>query len=108
MTKREKMFRVVEAWKASGLSREKYSAKAGLSRSTFQYWTRRYAEAHAEQSAAEPVKAVVPKQSPKPSPKPAGAMPTFVHVPTAAARLPQESHGKIVITLASGTRIEVS
>ena len=92
MTKEAKMFRVVEAWHGSGMSKERYAVKSGLSRSTFQYWTKRYAQSRAGSLA----------------PEFAPLAPAFVQMPVVSTETLQETLTKIVITLPSGTRIEVS
>jgi len=85
MKKSEEMFRVVEAYRASGQSRDKYADSIGISRSKMQYWCKRYVE-------QESAKSEVP-------------LATFVEL---ASDGPSSPPSRIVIVLPSGTRIEVS
>ncbi len=41
---REEMFRVIEAWQASGLSQKEFLAQINVKQSKFQYWLKRYRE----------------------------------------------------------------
>jgi len=85
MKKSEEMFRVVEAYAASGLSRDRYADSMGISRSKMQYWCKRYAERTAAVTTS-PLSA-------------------FVEM---SAEEHATSTSRIVIILPSGTRIEVS
>lgn len=87
MTKTATMFRVVEAWKRSGMGQQQYAARIGMAYSTLQYWIRKYRQQHtstALQHAAE-----------------------FVPITVAEPAAVVEQPCTVVITLASGTRIEV-
>lgn len=82
-----RMFRVVEAWQRSGMGQQKYAEKAGIPYSTLQYWIRKYRQQHlgtALQPTAE-----------------------FVPITVAEPMTVTEDQYTVVITLASGTRIEV-
>jgi len=87
MTKSEKMFRVVEAWHRSGMGQQKYAARMGMAYSTLQYWSKKYREQHSStalQRVAE-----------------------FVPFTVAEPMQAVDHHYSVVITLASGTRIEL-
>lgn len=87
MTKSERMFRVVEAWQRSGMGQQKYASKIGMAYSTLQYWSKKYREQHlstAIQRVAE-----------------------FVPITVAEPMQAVDPHYSVVITLASGTRIEL-
>lgn len=85
MKKSEEMFRIVEAYATSGMSRDKYADSIGISRSKMQYWCKRYAERTAAVSSSP--------------------LAAFVEL---SAEEPSSSPSRIVIVLPSGTRIEVS
>ena len=87
MTKTATMFRVVEAWKRSGMGQQQYAARIGMAYSTLQYWIRKHRQQHtstALQHVAE-----------------------FVPITVAEPAAVVEQPCTVVITLASGTRIEV-
>lgn len=87
MTKTAKMFRVVEAWKRSGIGQQKYAEKIGMAYSTLQYWIKKYRQQHtstALQRAAE-----------------------FVPITVAEPGALIEPPCTVVIMLSNGTRIEL-
>jgi len=86
MQKQEEKFKVVEAWKQSGLSAQKYAVQIGMPYATLQYWAKRYRLAN--QQTAEPSGRFIALEAPK--------QPRHIASPSG-----------IVITLPSGTRIEV-
>lgn len=87
MTKTAMMFRVVEAWKRSGMGQQHYAGRIGMAYSTLQYWIRKYRQQHTS-TALQHVAEFVP---------------IMVAEPAAVVEQPCT----VVITLASGTRIEV-
>lgn len=91
MTKQEKMFGVVEGWPTSGLSKERYAAELGLSTSTLHYWFKNYRERGGNHRHSAPAPAS-----------------SFIEIPVVRDQNPEALQGRSVITLASGTRIEVS
>jgi hypothetical protein len=46
-TRREKMFALVEKWKATGKSQKQFSVDHGIKYSTFLYWTKKYRQSTA-------------------------------------------------------------
>lgn len=90
-TKRAKMFAVVEAWERSGMSRSEYADRHGLSYGTLYYWCQ-------QRELAREALAVVARDVPS---EPFVSLSADFGGEIAAAL------GVIVITLASGTRIEV-
>lgn len=85
MTKLEDRVRVIEAWKQSGLSLQKYAVRVGIPYGTLQYWRKRQGE----------------------EPQPAGA--SFVEMASPVTEHVHLPSGdcSIVIVLPSGVRIEV-
>lgn len=92
MRKREAMFEQVEQWQRSGMGKERYAKQHDISYGTFQYWCARYKEHHSETS--------ITRQRTMEAP-------TFVPLTVAEDRTVEASMSTIVITLASGTRIEI-
>lgn len=92
MRNRETMFEQVEQWQRSGMGKERYAKQHGISYGTFQYWCARYKEHHAAKSS---------------SLQRTTEAPTFVPLTVAEDRTVEASMSTIVITLASGTRIEI-
>ena len=87
MTKAAKMYRVVEAWQRSGMGQQKYAAKIGMANGTLQYWIKKYREQRVS-TALTP-------------------MAEFVPITVADPVAVIEQSYAVVITLASGTRIEL-
>ncbi|MBI2793818.1 MAG: hypothetical protein HYX66_04105 [Ignavibacteria bacterium] len=42
MTKQEEKFKIIEAWKQSGIGMQKYAEQHGIPYGTMQYWYKRY------------------------------------------------------------------
>lgn len=87
MTKTATMFSVVEAWKHSGMGQQQYAARIGMAYSTLQYWIKKYRQQHTSTALQRGAEFV----------------PITVAEPAAAVEHPC----MVVITLASGTRIEL-
>ena len=86
MSNQEEKFKVVEAWKQSGMGLQKYAEKAGIPYATLQYWRKRF-QMH-EQKRKEPASFVA------------------LDVPPGERAVAPAASG-IVIVLPSGVRIEV-
>jgi len=88
--KRAKMFALVDGWERSGLSRAEYAKRHGVSYGTLYYWCRQREEA---KEALEVVAEELPSRP-------------FVSLAADVGGMIDAS-GVVIITLASGTRIEV-
>ena len=98
MTKAERMFQMVEAFASSGMSKEKYAHKMGISTSTMHYWFKSYKERGIVKRSETEVGGAAREFV---------AAPAFVQVPFSQEQKQELGLGQIVIVLASGTRIEV-
>lgn len=88
--KRSKMFALVDGWERSGLSRNEYAARHGLSYGTLYYWCQ-------QRALAREALAVVAEELPTQP---------FVSLSAELGGM-VDAPGVVIITLASGTRIEV-
>ena len=50
--RKEEMFAMIDAWKASGQSQYEFNKAAGVAHSNFQYWYKKYREQHEPGSAS--------------------------------------------------------
>ena len=48
--RKQEMFAMIDAWKASGQSQHKFNKAAGQSQSNFQYWYTKYRQEHESES----------------------------------------------------------
>lgn len=86
------MHELAELWPSSGMSKKEYAKRHGIGNSTLHYWLKRSGEQGEVVS-----KTGVGKQN----------LPAFVKVGVVENRRAEELSGLIIITLPSGTRIEV-
>jgi len=92
MQNRDAMFEQIKQWQRSGIGKQRYAEQHGIKYGTFQYWCARYKEHHANQAISLMRTTEVP---------------TFVPMTVAEDRTAEASVSTIIITLASGTRIEI-
>ena len=88
--KREQMYAMVESWQRSGMSQQAYAEQQGVSYSTMLYWCRQYREQRKTVQGHELVRHR-----------------EFVPLVTEISSQDTHEASMVVITLASGTRIEV-
>ena len=88
--KRDKMYAMVESWQRSGMSQQAYALQQGVSHATLQYWCRQYRTQHNTSQGHELVRHR-----------------EFVPLLTEPTLSGSHEASVVVITLASGTRIEV-
>ncbi len=87
--KREQMYAMVESWQRSGMNQQAYAEQQGVSYSTMQYWCRQYREQRKTVQGHELVRHR-----------------EFVPLVTEISSQDTHQASKVVITLASETRIE--
>lgn len=85
MTRAEQMYGIVKAWQQSGISKRFYAEQHNIKYATFQYWCKRNREQHSSERWS----------------------PFFAELTSSIGVAEAASPSSVVITLASGTRIEV-
>jgi transposase-like protein len=84
------MYAMVESWQRSGMSQQAYALQQGVSHATLQYWCRQYRTQHNTSQGHELVRHR-----------------EFVPLLTEPTLSGSHEASVVLITLASGTRIEV-
>ena len=84
MTKTEEMYRMVAAQSQSGKTKRAFAESRGMKYATFQYWSKRHREQHSDHAAGE-----------------------FISLTETVEAKPRRESSMLVVTLESGTRVEI-